>query len=158
MDGRRSVDTSADLPQALARTLASLRSLLPCDRVDGATRPRLLKTGTVDLSKIAAFIPAFVTTLVTLRTIAQGFTSFLSNPASLLAPNGKLVLLIDDLDRCSPEKIRDVIEAINFLVTAGECYILLGMAHQVGSTTSARVSPPSSKPCPRHCSVSLKTR
>ncbi len=121
-----------------------------------------LNTGTVDPSRVAAFIPAFVTTLVTLRTIAQGFTGFLSNPASLLAGNargskdeleeqttlrerfardfgtvtqvlgnGKLVLLIDDLDRCSPEKIRDIVEAINFLVTAGECYIVLGMARKV---------------------------
>jgi hypothetical protein len=121
-----------------------------------------LVVGRVDPSKIAAFIPAFVTTLVTLRTIAQGFTGFLSNPASLLATNGrgskseledqttlresfardfgtvtqvlgngKLILLIDDLDRCSPEKIRDVVEAMNFLVTAGECYIVLGMARQV---------------------------
>ena len=40
-------------------------------------------------------------------------------------------VLIDDLDRCQPEKIREIVEAINFLVTAGECYIVLGMARQV---------------------------
>lgn len=121
-----------------------------------------LRYGHLDLGKVAAFFPAFVTTMITLRTIAQGFTGFLANPASLLAVdgkgstaqmeaqttvrerfardfsivtqvlgNGKLVILIDDLDRCQPEKIREVVEAINFLVTAGECYIVLGMAREV---------------------------
>ena len=45
--------------------------------------------------------------------------------------NGHLVLIIDDLDRCQPEKIREVVEAINFLVTAGDCYVVLGMARDL---------------------------
>jgi hypothetical protein len=115
-----------------------------------------------DVGKLAAFLPALVTTLVTLRQLIAGATGFLANPASLLATasssssgqleaqttlrerfakdfrtvtevlgNGKLVILIDDLDRCQPEKIREIVEAINFLVTAGECYIVLGMAREV---------------------------
>lgn len=38
-----------------------------------------------------------------------------------------LVLMIDDLDRCSPEHVVKVLETINFLVTAGECFVVVGM-------------------------------
>lgn len=122
----------------------------------------LRQDGGVDVGKVAAFLPALLTTLVTLRQLIAGATGFLANPASLLAAasnsgtgqleaqttlrerfakdfktvtevlgNGRLVILIDDLDRCQPEKIREIVEAINFLVTAGECYIVLGMAREV---------------------------
>lgn len=38
-----------------------------------------------------------------------------------------LVLFIDDLDRCQPDSVREMLEAINFLVSSGECYIVLGI-------------------------------
>jgi hypothetical protein len=40
----------------------------------------------------------------------------------------RLVIIIDDLDRCRPEKVREIMEAINFLVTSGECAVILGLA------------------------------
>ena len=40
----------------------------------------------------------------------------------------RLVIIIDDLDRCRPEKLRDILEAINFLVSSGNCAIILGLA------------------------------
>jgi hypothetical protein len=39
-----------------------------------------------------------------------------------------MLILIDDLDRCRPEKVLEVLEAINFLVASGECYVVMGMA------------------------------
>jgi hypothetical protein len=38
-----------------------------------------------------------------------------------------LVIFIDDLDRCLPANVRDVLEAVNFLVSSGDCFVVLGM-------------------------------
>lgn len=40
-----------------------------------------------------------------------------------------MVILIDDLDRCRPEAVLEVLEAVNFLVSSGDCFVVLGMAH-----------------------------
>ena len=42
----------------------------------------------------------------------------------------QLVIFIDDLDRCQPAKVVETLEAVNFLVTAGECAVVLGMDYQ----------------------------
>lgn len=39
-----------------------------------------------------------------------------------------MVIVIDDLDRCQPEAILAVMESINFLVSSGRCFVILGMA------------------------------
>ncbi|HEX7681622.1 MAG TPA: P-loop NTPase fold protein, partial [Thermoanaerobaculia bacterium] len=39
----------------------------------------------------------------------------------------RLVLFIDDLDRCRPDHVLSVLECINFLVTSGDCFIITGM-------------------------------
>lgn len=41
--------------------------------------------------------------------------------------NPGLVIMIDDLDRCRSESVLEVLEAVNFLVTAGRCFIFLGI-------------------------------
>jgi KAP family P-loop domain len=38
-----------------------------------------------------------------------------------------LVVFIDDLDRCRPENVLEVMESINFLSSSGDCFIVLGM-------------------------------
>ena len=40
---------------------------------------------------------------------------------------GRMVIFIDDLDRCSKENVVDILESINFLSVSGGCYIILGM-------------------------------
>ncbi len=40
----------------------------------------------------------------------------------------QLVIFIDDLDRCQPEKVTQMLEAINFLVASGKCFVVLGFA------------------------------
>jgi Cdc6-like AAA superfamily ATPase len=39
----------------------------------------------------------------------------------------QMVIIIDDLDRCNPDAVLEVLEAVNFLVSSGECYVVLGM-------------------------------
>jgi hypothetical protein len=38
-----------------------------------------------------------------------------------------LLIFIDDLDRCQPEQVLDVLEAVNYLVTSGDCFVILGV-------------------------------
>ena len=39
-----------------------------------------------------------------------------------------LVLLIDDLDRCNQEQVSQILESVNFLVSSGDCFIIIGLA------------------------------
>ena len=39
----------------------------------------------------------------------------------------RLVIIIDDLDRCRPEQVVVILEAVNFLTTNGNCFVLLGI-------------------------------
>ncbi|MGC5698806.1 hypothetical protein J4P02_01225 [Pseudomonas sp. NFXW11] len=39
----------------------------------------------------------------------------------------RTVIVIDDLDRCRPEIILTIMEAVNFLVTSGRCFVIFGM-------------------------------
>jgi hypothetical protein len=39
----------------------------------------------------------------------------------------RLVVFIDDLDRCKPEQVLEILESVNFLVESGECVVVLGM-------------------------------
>ena len=41
-----------------------------------------------------------------------------------------LIIFIDDLDRCRPQNMLEVLEAVNFLVSSGDCFILIGMARE----------------------------
>jgi hypothetical protein len=38
----------------------------------------------------------------------------------------RLVIFLDDLDRCRPEQVVQILEAINFLGSAAPCFIILG--------------------------------
>ena len=40
------------------------------------------------------------------------------------------VVFIDDLDRCQPEKAVETLEAVNFLVTAGKCAVVMTMDYE----------------------------
>jgi hypothetical protein len=43
-----------------------------------------------------------------------------------LKPGG-MVIFVDDLDRCRPENVMTVLQAVNFLVSSGDCFIVFGM-------------------------------
>ncbi|HEY5837508.1 MAG TPA: P-loop NTPase fold protein [Pyrinomonadaceae bacterium] len=44
--------------------------------------------------------------------------------------NRSLLIFIDDLDRCRPENVLETLEAVNFLTTSGECFVVIGMARE----------------------------
>lgn len=39
----------------------------------------------------------------------------------------RLVVFIDDLDRCKPDQVLEILEAVNFLVDSGDCVVVLGI-------------------------------
>ncbi len=41
-----------------------------------------------------------------------------------------MTIVIDDLDRCQPSTVLIVMEAVNFLVSSGKCFVIFGMATQ----------------------------
>lgn len=41
-----------------------------------------------------------------------------------------MIIFIDDLDRCRPENVLETLEAVNFLVSSGGCFVVLGMARE----------------------------
>lgn len=54
---------------------------------------------------------------------------FLKDLSTVIAclPGKRLVLFLDDLDRCPPNKVADMLEAINFLSGATNCFFILGI-------------------------------
>lgn len=42
--------------------------------------------------------------------------------------DGRLVLFIDDLDRCTPATVNGVLEMTNYLVDVGRCFVVIGAA------------------------------
>ncbi|HEU4719953.1 MAG TPA: P-loop NTPase fold protein, partial [Gemmatimonadaceae bacterium] len=39
----------------------------------------------------------------------------------------RIVIFVDDLDRCKPEQVLEILEAINFLAESGDCVVVLGI-------------------------------
>ncbi|MGB0505617.1 MAG: KAP family P-loop NTPase fold protein [Pikeienuella sp.] len=42
----------------------------------------------------------------------------------------RLTIFIDDLDRCGQRQVVEMLEAVNFLVSSGECYVVMGLARK----------------------------
>jgi hypothetical protein len=61
----------------------------------------------------------------------QRFATEFCDVTSALGRNQRMLILIDDLDRCRPEKVREVMEAVNFLISSGDCFVVLGMARDI---------------------------
>jgi hypothetical protein len=40
----------------------------------------------------------------------------------------RVIIFIDDLDRCRPDNVVTVLESVNFLTSAGECIVVMGIA------------------------------
>ncbi|MCG8493968.1 MAG: KAP family NTPase, partial [Sneathiellales bacterium] len=89
--------------------------------------------------KVVSFKPASLMTTVSRRAgIAQfkeqlgfryHFKTEFSDICHAMRKTSRtgMVIMIDDLDRCRPESVLEVLEAVNFLVTAGPCIIFLGI-------------------------------
>jgi len=57
------------------------------------------------------------------QKFAEEFRDF----TTALGQQRPLVIFIDDLDRCLPENVRQILEAVNYLVSSGNCFVILGM-------------------------------
>jgi len=47
-----------------------------------------------------------------------------------LGDRRQMVVFIDDLDRCQPAKVAESLEAINYLVSNGNCFVVIGVARK----------------------------
>ncbi|MDQ3686216.1 MAG: P-loop NTPase fold protein, partial [Acidobacteriota bacterium] len=59
----------------------------------------------------------------------QNFATEFNDVTTALGARSML-LFIDDLDRCHPENVLEVLEAVNFLVASGDCFVVMGMARE----------------------------
>jgi hypothetical protein len=57
--------------------------------------------------------------------VRQEFEKNLQEVTDALRPQ-RLVIFLDDLDRCRPEQVVQILEAINFLSSAAPCFIIVG--------------------------------
>jgi photosystem II stability/assembly factor-like uncharacterized protein len=60
----------------------------------------------------------------------QRFRRHFGQVARALQPQ-TMVIFIDDLDRCKPEKAAELLEAVNYLCDAGPCFVILGVAREI---------------------------
>jgi hypothetical protein len=52
----------------------------------------------------------------------------------------RIVVFIDDLDRCRPDKVVEVLEAINIVLTSCNFFVVVGMVRLVASCGIRRVA------------------
>jgi photosystem II stability/assembly factor-like uncharacterized protein len=70
------------------------------------------------------------------------FAEEFAEVAQALHPH-TLTIIIDDLDRCQPETMMEMLELVNFISTSGECFILLSMEYNaVKSVVAERIEVP----------------
>ncbi|MFT3735347.1 MAG: P-loop NTPase fold protein [Rhodocyclaceae bacterium] len=58
------------------------------------------------------------------------------------ALDGRLLIFIDDIDRCNPDTVNSIMELTNYLVDVGRCFVVLGMAME---RVKASIKPPNDK-------------
>ncbi|HEY3216274.1 MAG TPA: YCF48-related protein [Candidatus Eisenbacteria bacterium] len=68
-----------------------------------------------------------ITDTTTPTGFRQGFAQTFEDITRAMGQR-RLVILIDDLDRCQPEHAVEVLEMVNFLVSSGDCFVIMGMA------------------------------
>lgn len=66
-----------------------------------------------------------------LRSIEQFATTFRNLLTEYVLPDGRLIVFIDDLDRCLPEKAVQVLEAIKLFLDEPGCVFVIGMDRRV---------------------------
>lgn len=124
--------------------------------LDAAATGKAVRLSTTDLGKLSAQSLGGITALVALRKALTAFGAdpavllsataeqFRLKDASALTHFRarfaaqfsevtrslpyRMVIVIDDLDRCRPEAVLEVMEAVNFLVSSGSCFVIFGMA------------------------------
>lgn len=62
-------------------------------------------------------------------SVRQKFAEEFCDVTKALGPR-KMVFFIDDLDRCQPDNACEVLEAVNFVVSSGACFVVMGLARR----------------------------
>jgi photosystem II stability/assembly factor-like uncharacterized protein len=135
-------ETLSKLGSALsqAKNPSSIKSsFTPIDL--GLLLPQLLAGATALISLYKGLKAFKIDPAVLLSTTAENFrlkdasaqTSFRSRFAEQFeevtdALPFTMTIVIDDLDRCQPTTVLTVMEAVNFLVSSGKCFVMFGMA------------------------------
>ncbi|HVR11474.1 MAG TPA: P-loop NTPase fold protein, partial [Thermoanaerobaculia bacterium] len=92
-----------------------------------AAAKRGAKAFGVNPARLLARRSTKVRDLEALTGFRHRFAAEFNDVTAALNPRTMLIL-IDDLDRCRPEMVLEVLEAVNFLVTSGDCFVVLGLA------------------------------
>jgi energy-coupling factor transporter ATP-binding protein EcfA2 len=85
------------------------------------------ETANINLEEVLKYAP-FDAQISTLMQLKDQFDDLVK---TLVKEGGRLIVFIDDLDRCAPEKIPDVLEAIKLFTTSEYCVYVLGMDHDI---------------------------
>lgn len=82
----------------------------------------------VDPARLAAAVrePVRLASLREKLGLRHKFSEAFGDLTRALQPY-RLVIVIDDLDRCQPKSIIRILEIVNFLTTSGDCFIIIGM-------------------------------
>lgn len=124
-------DALKNPPDALKRATESHSALLAF--VVGAVMlvqwvRRALTAFGLDPAKLiprAAVAPA-ASDIAARTSFRHRFSKEFAEVTAALNPRSMLIL-IDDLDRCRPDAVLEILESVNFLVVSGDCYVVLGM-------------------------------
>jgi formylglycine-generating enzyme required for sulfatase activity/Cdc6-like AAA superfamily ATPase len=68
---------------------------------------------------------------VQVSELQQLQTQFERLVKTLVGDSGRLVIFIDDLDRCTPDKVPEVLEAIKLFTNMPRCVYLIGLDHEI---------------------------
>ena len=127
----------------LGAVIAPLLKLLDMLKAFGLDPAKLLKTdlggaGETELKKINSF--------------RARFAADFAEVTQALGTRRRMVIFIDDLDRCTPAHLLQILEASNYLNSSGDCYIVLGMQTESvlaalrEKLTDAQLGPPDKSP------------
>lgn len=92
----------------------------------------LLKTFGIDPAKLVAVEGGTRATrdVEAANVFRTRFAVEFAEVTAALGKRHRMVIFIDDLDRCSPEHLLKVLEATNLLNSSGQCFIVLGMQRE----------------------------
>jgi photosystem II stability/assembly factor-like uncharacterized protein len=119
-NGDQATISKADLVKLVAQLASAIATLVAIGRALTAfgTDPAVLLSATAEKFRLKD---------------ASALTNFRASFAEQFhevteALPQRMVIVIDDVDRCRSEAILDVMEAVNFLVSSGSCFVIFGMA------------------------------
>ena len=120
-------DSSDSLTKGLKlpRPLAALYFLL---QIFPAALKKLKAFATNPASLLHSAAPGVPTSQIEAQTsFRMRFAKEFADVTRALGEKHRLVIFVDDLDRCRPAHVAEMMEAINYVTVAGECVFVLGI-------------------------------